>query len=34
MSIKYGYGLSPIKGVPVAGWLDYLLPIESHNKCN
>ena len=28
MSIKYGYGLSPIKDVPVAGWLDYGLPIE------
>ena len=27
ISIKYGYGLSPIKGVPVAGWLDYGLPI-------
>jgi len=25
-SIKYGYGISPIKGVPVAGWLDYGLP--------
>jgi len=28
MSIKYGYGLSPIKDVPVAGWLDYGLPTE------
>lgn len=28
VSIKYGYGLSPVKGVPVAGWLDYGLPIE------
>jgi rhodanese-related sulfurtransferase len=28
-SIKYGYGLSPIQGVPVAGWLDYRLPTES-----
>lgn len=26
-SIKFGYGLSPVKGVPVAGWLDYGLPI-------
>jgi len=26
-SIKYGYGLSPVQGVPVAGWLDYGLPI-------
>ena len=29
ISIKYGYGLSPVKGVPVAGWLDYGLPTES-----
>jgi len=29
ISIKYGYGLSPIKGVPVAGWLDYGLPTVS-----
>uniref|UniRef100_A0A6C0HAE6 Uncharacterized protein n=1 Tax=viral metagenome TaxID=1070528 RepID=A0A6C0HAE6_9ZZZZ len=28
VSIKYGYGLSPVKGVPVAGWLDYGLPVE------
>lgn len=28
VSIKYGYGLSPVKGVPVAGWLDYGLPLE------
>ena len=27
ISIKYGYGISPIKLVPVAGWLDYGLPI-------
>lgn len=27
-SIKFGYGLSPVQGVPVAGWLDYGLPIE------
>jgi rhodanese-related sulfurtransferase len=29
ISIKYGYGLSPVKDVPVAGWLDYGLPTES-----
>ena len=29
ISIKYGYGLSPIQGVPVAGWLDYGLPTVS-----
>jgi rhodanese-related sulfurtransferase len=34
ISIKYGYGLSPVKCVPVAGWLDYGLPTESSkNKC-
>lgn len=26
VSIKYGFGLSPVPGVPVAGWLDYGLP--------
>ena len=26
VSIKFGYGLSPVKGVPVAGWLDYGFP--------
>jgi rhodanese-related sulfurtransferase len=30
-SIKYGYGLSPVQGVPVAGWLDYGLPIVRHH---
>ena len=29
VSIKYGYGLSPVKGVPGAGWLDYGLPVEN-----
>ena len=27
VSIKYGYGLSPVNFVPVAGWLDYGLPV-------
>ena len=27
VSIKYGYGLSQVKDIPVAGWLDYGLPI-------
>jgi rhodanese-related sulfurtransferase len=27
ISIKYGYGISPIKNIPIAGWLDYGLPI-------
>jgi rhodanese-related sulfurtransferase len=29
ISIKYGYGLSPIKNIPIAGWLDYKLPTIS-----
>ena len=28
VSIKYGYGISPVKGVPVAGWVDYGLPVQ------
>jgi rhodanese-related sulfurtransferase len=32
VSIKYGYGISPIKYVPVAGWLDYGLPIVRSAK--
>ncbi|NDG73040.1 MAG: rhodanese-like domain-containing protein [Proteobacteria bacterium] len=27
-AIKFGYGISPVKGIPVAGWLDYGLPVE------
>ena len=27
-SIKFGYGLSPIKDISIAGWLDYDLPVE------
>lgn len=29
VSIKFGYGISPVQGVPVAGWLDYRLPTIS-----
>ena len=29
-AIKYGYGTSPVKGVPVAGWLDYRFPVEQN----
>ena len=29
VSIKYGYGLSPIKSIPIGGWLYYNLPTES-----
>jgi len=32
VSIKYGYGLSPVKCVPVAGWLDYGLPVVKSKK--
>jgi rhodanese-related sulfurtransferase len=28
VSIKFGYGISPIKGSPVAGWINYGLPTE------
>jgi rhodanese-related sulfurtransferase len=27
VSIKFGYGLSPVKGVPVAGWFNYGFPM-------
>jgi rhodanese-related sulfurtransferase len=29
-SIKFGYGISPVKNVAVAGWLDYGLPVERY----
>jgi rhodanese-related sulfurtransferase len=32
ISIKYGYGLSPVKHVPVAGWLDYGLPLVASSS--
>ena len=32
MSIKYGYGRSPVQFVPVAGWLDYGLPVVASPK--
>ena len=32
ISIKYGYGLSPIKTIPIAGWLDYGLPVVKNKK--
>jgi rhodanese-related sulfurtransferase len=31
-SIKFGYGKSPVFGVPVAGWLDYNFPVVK--TCN
>jgi rhodanese-related sulfurtransferase len=31
-SIKFGYGKSPVFGVPVAGWLNYNFPVTK--KCN
>lgn len=32
VSIKYGYGISPVQYVPVAGWLDYGLPVVASPK--
>jgi rhodanese-related sulfurtransferase len=32
VSIKFGYGLSPVQGVPVAGWVDYGLPTVTSKK--
>jgi len=29
VSIKYGYGMSPNKNIPIGGWLDYELPVIS-----
>jgi len=26
-AIKFGYGISPVQGVPVAGWTDYNYPV-------
>lgn len=31
-AIKYGYGISPVKGVPVAGWLDYGYPVKNRRR--
>lgn len=29
VSIKFGYGISPTREVPVAGWVDYGLPLSN-----
>jgi rhodanese-related sulfurtransferase len=29
VALKFGMGISPVKDVPVRGWLDYQYPIES-----
>lgn len=29
ISIKFGYGISPSFGIPVAGWLSYGFPVEN-----
>lgn len=29
VSIKFGYGISPARKIPVAGWVDYGLPITN-----
>lgn len=26
-SIKYGYGVSPVMGIPISGWINYNYPI-------
>jgi rhodanese-related sulfurtransferase len=30
-SIKFGYGLSPLSNVPIAGWLQYHYPLSCKN---
>jgi len=32
-AIKYGYGKSPVPGMPVAGWLDYDFPVVRPSGC-
>ena len=32
VSIKFGYGTSPAVGVPIAGWIQYKLPLVSSEK--
>jgi rhodanese-related sulfurtransferase len=32
-AIKYGYGKSPVPGMPVAGWLDYDFPVVRPVGC-
>jgi rhodanese-related sulfurtransferase len=29
VSLKFGMGISPVEGIPVAGWLDYGYPIKN-----
>lgn len=31
ISIKFGYGISPVFEVPIAGWLSYNYPTITHN---
>jgi rhodanese-related sulfurtransferase len=28
ISLKFGMGISPVEGIPVAGWLDYGFPVK------
>jgi len=28
IALKFGMGMSPVEGVPVAGWLDYGFPVK------
>lgn len=32
VSVKYGMGISPVEGIPVAGWLSYNYPITKEKK--
>ncbi len=34
VSIKFGYGTSPAVGVPIAGWIQYKLPLVSSKEEN
>lgn len=32
VSLKFGYGISPAVGVPIAGWIQYKLPLVSSKE--
>jgi len=32
VSLKFGLGISPVKSVPVAGWVDYNFPLEKGSQ--
>lgn len=33
-SIKFGYGITPVKDIPVAGWINLLYPVVRTKKYN